>query len=304
MEEKKQNLALIMPSKQKDLLVGAIIFLKESLLEKFPNFDLDKDCFISFGNDLPEIDFKNYQKILVIDPSNKLLKIESSILKNYYKELVNKLFWYSGKSDKILTMQKLFGQNNVQIYNNYYFKSGLLDDYELSLLSAIQRLQWKTAVANVCPKIKRMDEAIRVAKLKDKENNSQTLLTTTLKQLFSELITKNESQLIVDLITEFEMLKEGEKRAKRSRVEHSVLGLLKLVKPKKGSTVQNKTFFEQGFKLGYNAVAVRSENNKEYELCLRNNLAKKIADEIPAIKKINGCRFIVTKEFLIQGPIT
>jgi hypothetical protein len=64
------------------------------------------------------------------------------------------------------------------------------------------------------------------------------------------------------LIEEFKELKKHEKMARRIKINHETLGLIKIVKPKNGATTENKTFFEDGFKLGYNGVAVRSIENK------------------------------------------
>ncbi|NCN22308.1 hypothetical protein GW758_04450 [Candidatus Falkowbacteria bacterium] len=306
MTKKEQKLAIIMPGTQKDLFTGALIVLKESLLKNFPNFDVNKNCFVILNNnnDLSKLDLEDYNKIVVVDPNNKLIKIEEFIVKNCYRKVAQKFSWFLGKSTKIPTMKKFFGENSVHICNEHYFhsKSMPLGDYEMVLMGAIYTLTF--GIVDSCPRTKRVAEAINIAKFKDKEVASGPIfLEKTIKQLFLELITKSESPLIADLISEFRLLKEAERKAKRTKIEHPTLGLLKVVKPKKGSITQNKSFFEKGFQLGYSAVAVRSANNsQEYELCLKNNLAKKIADEIPAIKRINGCRFIVSKEFLIQEP--
>lgn len=296
------RLALIMPGKQKDLFSAAVVMLKESLLEKFPNFDTENDCFINFGEDLLELDLGSYHKILVVDPDNKLLGIESFIIKNCHGEAAKRFSWYVGRSEKIPRMKRFFGENSVHIFNEQYLESKpTLDDYALRLLGAVYSL--KLGVPDSCPIMKRVSEAVRIAKLKDRENVSgkPVLMEKTMKQLLYELVTKNESSLIVDSVLEFKLLKEAEKRAKRSRVEHPLLGKLKIVKPKRGSMIESKTFFEQGFQLGYDAVAVKSVAQGGYELCVKKINAQKVADGIPIVKRINGCRFIVAKEFLIQA---
>lgn len=299
---KEEKLTLIMPGSQKDLFTGALIILKESLLKKFPNFDVNRDCFINFNTNLSELDLKGYHKIVVVDPDNKLLKIEEFIVKNCYPKVAEKFSWYLGASTKIPIMKSFFGDNNVHICDERYFhsKNAPLGDYEMTLAGAIYSLRW--GVSDASPMMKRISEAIHIAKLKDRENAlGPILMEITIKQLLYELVTKNESPLIVNSIAQFKLLKEAERVAKRTRIEHPLLGKLKIVKPKKGSITESTTFFEQGFQLGYDAIAVKSAVEGEYELCVKKDLVKKIANEIPAIKRINGCRFIVAKEFLIQG---
>ncbi len=294
------RLALIMPGKQKDLFSAAVVMLKESLLEKFPNFNVENDCLIIFGNDLSELDLGSYHKILVVDPDNKFLKIEDFIIKNCHGEAAKRFSWYLGQSAKIPTMKRFFGESSVHICDEQYLHSKPApDDYALRLIGAIYSLRW--GVEDACPIMRRVSQAIRIARLKDRENDSGfVLMEETMKQLLYELVTINESPLIADSIFQFKLLKEAEKRAKRTRIEHPLLGKLKIVKPKKGSMIENKTFFEQGFQLGYDAVAVKSVAEGGYELCVKKINAQKVADEIPIIKKINGCRFIVAKQCLVQ----
>lgn len=310
MEEKKKTEArvekfcLIMPGKQKDLFTAAIIIIKDLLLKKFPNFDTKKDCIISFGDDLSELELNlnSYQKILIIDPDNKLLKLDEFIVKNCYGKTVKKFFWYLGKSAKIPIMTKFFGEDNVHICdeNCLYSNPNPLDDYALKILGAIYSL--RLGISDACPIMKRVSEATSIAKLKDREKSSTpTSLEIAIKELLFELITKKESPLIASLIVDFKLLKEAERRAKKTKIQHPILGKLKIVKPKKGLVIENKTFFEQGFQLGYDAVAVKSTEG-DYELCVKKIHAQKVIDEIPIIKRINGCRFIVSKKVLMQEP--
>lgn len=309
MEEKKktgapvEEFCLIMPGKQKDLFTAAVIILKDSLLKKFPNFDVKKDCIISFGNDLSEINLGGkYQKILIVDPDNKLLKLDEFIVKNCYGKLKKRFFWYLGRSAKTPIMTKFFGEDNVHLCddNCLYSKPTLLNDYALKILGAIYSLRW--GVPDASPIMKRVSEATSIAKLKDREKSSTpTSLEIAIKELLFELITKKESPLIASLIVDFKLLKEAERRAKKTKIQHPILGKLKIVKPKKGLVIENKTFFEQGFQLGYDAVAVKSTEG-DYELCVKKIHAQKVINEIPIIKRINGCRFIVSKKVLMQEP--
>ena len=307
--KKAQKLAIIMPATEKALLTGAIIFIRDELLKNFPNFNVEEDLFLCNAHDLHKPDLGFCDKIIVIDPENKFLKPERFISKNWQAR--KKISWYLGsktQKQKIQFLKDFFGSKNVHDCQaekllEWESKNKKVKDEMIRLSRSLDFVERGKSRELAPRQLERIKKAIYVAKFKDRERSSAPiLLQTTMQQLFSELVLKRDAPLIVDLMVDFQLLKEAERKAKRTKIEHPVLGKLKLVKPKKGAKIEIKSFFENGFHLGYQAVAVRSAKG-EYELCLRNDLAKKIANEIPAIKKINDCRFIVAKEFLITEPV-
>ncbi|MBN2854492.1 hypothetical protein JXK06_03110 [Patescibacteria group bacterium] len=304
-----KKLAIIMPATEKALLTGTIIFFKNKLLEKH-DFNVDRDLFIAGPGHVHETNLKPYDKVMVIDPENKFLDTEMFLSENYYQR--KKIHWYIKPATtklKIFMLEAFSGQNNIHYCEKkrlLNFKKSSSEELKNEIIRLSRSLDFlENGKSNeLAPRqFERIKKAVYMAKFKDKSRaSSPILLNTTIKQLFFELIFKKEAPLIVDLIVDFQLLKEAEKKAKRTIVEHPILGKLKVVKPKKGSTVEIKNFFENGFQLGYQAVAVRLLAKDEYELCLKKHLAEEIADQIPAIKRINGCRFIVNKEFLIPEP--
>jgi len=309
--KKAKKLAIIMPATEKALLRGAIIFIGDELLKNFPNFNVEENLFLCNAHDFHKPDLRFYDKILVIDPENKFLKPEKFITKNYKTR--KNISWYLGSKSprqKLLIIKEFSGENNL-----HYCEAGSLinleeksDEVKSDMIRLSRSLNFieEGKRYQLGPRqLERIRKAIYITRRDiQAKNSTQNLLKKTMQQLFFELILKQKTPLITDLILDFNLLEEAERIAKRKKVKHPLIGRIKIVKPKKGSTVENKTFFENGFKLGFNAVAVRSSiDSGEYELCLKKNLAEKIADKIPAIRRINGCRFIVKKEFLIPEPV-
>ena len=301
-EKKAEKLALVLNRNEKALLIAMVFFIKKTLKINFSDFDPEKDIFFT-DNSIKNRNFDLYSKIIVIDYENKLK--EDFLVKNHKKIFI----WYAGKNliqqKRIIFINVLktnfYQEKSGDLAENIFGKNGTKNTAIIKILNILLFVEdKKTGILRMA---NRVIISLYVARLKDfQESTELNFLEKTLKALCEEFLEDKDSPFINSLIKEYGIIKKGRKKAKKVEITNPEIGLILVVMPKKAShyLIDKKYFFEEGLKNGYNAVAVKNPIGATFDLCLSNKAVKEFGNEIPAVERINGCRFIVEEEYLFS----
>lgn len=284
MEETKEvekRTALLVWNNEKAVMVAAALIKTHKRLKIKP-----EDVMVIDLNKLGD-GFVKYNKLIVVDPENRFERIASFFLFNHHKIEM----WLAG------TRLQLPNSSILKYYIADKIQQKDVAEYlgnDLELVSFLRAVKSGKNLKNEPPTISRHRAAIETVKIKSGKKSEE--FDKLLKEIFFELTTQERSLFIEEILFEASEIQVTLNRAKKKEVDYEGIGIIKIVEPKPGYFVNAKEIFEEGLSSGYNAVAIKSPETGEFEICLKKGYLEKLPEE-KILSRINGSRIIVAKNF-------
>ncbi len=309
MEKKRKkcaSIAFVVANDQYSIINAAMVAKSENLLSD-PGFSLNH-IFVVNSQLLDELNLKGYQKVYVIgfNKENVNEKILSGFLLKNYKNLH---FWYCENSVNHafkIVMSDIIPQNNYIGYNpeSYISKRELkMEDY-IYLLNTYSTLKkrkgYKTDLALT---FKRSLYAARIYDRLFSDKNEFKPITRKILQKLFKVSLGYESLSVNNMLNAYFEISNNNQSVNSLQLLHSKFGKIEVIKPK-NDLVDRKIFFKN---LGqFSAIAVaaldKDPGGNIFEVCLNQKTAANIDwSKIPYIKRVNGCRFLAKKEYVLEN---
>ncbi|MDA3802760.1 MAG: hypothetical protein PF488_02570 [Patescibacteria group bacterium] len=227
------------------------------------------------------------------------------LLENYK----NLHFWFSQKrvnqSLRILLQEIMPGNVYTGIDSESFLRSRgqIVSDY-ISLINTYTSLKnkkgYKTELSDDFKK------ALYAARIYDRlfsqKSDFKPITRKTMQKLFKvSLGFKSDS--INSMIKAYHEISLNNHESMAMKINHTLLGKIEVIRPK-DDLVDRKIFFQN---LGqFPAIAVtaldKDHEGNIFEVCLNNNMASKINwKKIPYLERINACRFLVNKDYVLEN---
>ena len=304
--EKCASIAFVVANDQFSVLMAAIVAKSENLLSD-PCFSVD-NIFVINSQLISELHLAGYEKIYVIglNENNVSEKIMKSFLLENYKRLY---FWYSAKrfSQGIKSVLNEIMPGNVYTGSepeSYLRKQNqVVSDY-INLINTYTSLKkrkgYKTELSD---EFRKSLYAARIYdRLVSRKSEFKPITRKTMQKLFKvSLGFKSDS--VNSMIRAYFEISQNNHASTGIQINHSQLGRIEIIRPK-DDLVDRKKFFQ---KLGQIPVIAVTALDKDpegniFEVCINNHTASKIDwDNIPYLERINGCRFLAKKEFVLEN---
>lgn len=306
-DKKDVSVAIITNPDALSILDAAIVSKKEGLLNTLA-FSSD-NLFVTDSQLLLETDLGSYDEIYVIGFHQQ--NANKHVLRRFIINNHGKLkFWFTEKSLdwevevilKEIIPGKVFTNQSPE---SYLLKQGakLLDFNHF--LGAREALQKKNKRGLKTPLSEKFRKAIYASNIYDRlfsgKDEKKPITKRVLIELFKECL-GGVSTTIINMVMEYETIKDNHKESERQKVDHPILGKMKVIKPS-DDLVDRKTFFKNLGKLSAIAVAAldKDPNGQIFEVCLSKKTAESIDwKDVSYLKRINGCRFLATKDFILE----
>jgi len=280
-EKAEKRTALLVWNNEKAVMVAAALIKTHKRLKIKP-----EDVFVIDLNKLGD-GFIKYNKLIIVDPENRFERIASFFLFNHHKIEM----WLAG------TRLQLPNSSILKYYIADKIQQKDVAEYlgnDLELVSFLRAVKSGRSLRNEPPTISRHRAAIETVKIKSGKKSGD--FDKLLKEIFFELTTQERSQFVEDIIFESSEIKVTLNRAKKKEIGYEGIGIIKIVEPKPGYFINAKEIFEEGLSSGYNAVAIKSPESGEFEICLKKGYLEKLPEE-KILKRINGSRVVVANNF-------
>lgn len=280
-EKTEKKVAMLVWNNEKAVMVAAALIKTHKRLKIKP-----EDVFLTDLNKLGD-EFAKYNKLIIVDPENRFEKIASFFLFNHHKIEM----WLAG------TRLQLPNSSILKYYIADKIQQKDVAEYlgnDLELVSFLRAIKSGKNLRNEPATISRHRAALETIKIKFGKKSEE--FDKLLKEIFFELTTQERSQFVEDIIFEASEIKVTLNRAKKKEIGYEGVGIIKIVEPKPGYFVNAKEIFEEGLSGGYNAVAIKSPESGQFEICFKKGYLEKIPED-KILEKINGCRVVVAKDF-------
>lgn len=309
--EKSSNepsIVFVVANDQISIINAAIVAQSENLLSN-PNFSVD-NIFIVNSNLISEIHLESYDRIYVIglNEQNVNERVLNSFLVNNYKKLY---FWYSESKFeytlkvflKEIKLKNLYSNINPEKYLSLRKLFQL--DYAELLGAYIDLKKNNEITTELASKFKHSLYAANIYDRLFSEKSEFKPITRKIMQKLFKISLGFDSCSVNTMIEAYHEIRENNHNSIGIMIDHHKLGTIEVVNPK-NDLVDRKTFFKN---LNiYSAIAVaaldKDPSGNIYEVCLNKKTASKIDwNEIPYLKKINSCRFLVNKKFVLEKSL-
>lgn len=303
--EKSASIAFVVASDQYSIINAAMVAKSENLLSD-PGFSLDQ-IFVVNSQLLAELNLKSYQKLYVIGFTKENVgeKVLTGFLLENYKNLH---FWYCENFVNYgfkTVMRDIMSQNSYIGYSpeSYISKRNLkMADY-IYLLNTYSTLKkrkgYKTELAET---FKRSLYAARIYDRLFSDKNEYKPITRKILQKLFKVSLGYESLSVNSMVKAYFEINHNNRQVSGLQLNHSKIGKVEVIRPK-NDLVDRKEFFKNLGQVSAIAVTAldKDPDGNIFEVCLNQKTATNINwSEIPYIKRINGCRFLAKKEFVLE----
>jgi hypothetical protein len=304
--EKCASIAFVVASDQISVITAAIVAKSEKLLSD-PCFSVD-NIFIINSQLISELHLAGYEKIYVIglNEQNVGEKIMKSFLLENYKRLY---FWYSQKRInnrlKIVLNDIMPGNVYTGVGPEVILRSRgqIVSDY-MSLINTYAILKkgkgYKTELADDFKK------ALYASRIYDRLFSRKTEFKPITRKIMQKLFKVSlgfNSDSVTSMIKAYHEISQNNRESTGIQVNHKQLGKVEVIRPK-DDLVDRKMFFKNLGQVPAIAVTAldKDPEGNIFEVCLNNESASKIDwKKVPYLERINGCRFLVNKEYVFEN---